>query len=739
MLVQLASSAPYKNPKIKPMEFNINSDLLKPISLKAPDSLFSVIKHTVLPQHLGPSLNDEQQTPIPTNKFYDNFVLDNGRQPVWPLPYGLRWENGQTNGILGLSISQADASTRTFGPDPAADPARFFFNPFIPSLSISASEFGVNHTMTVSNFDEFSVELNLFPAALDQKFERSAHISIPIVRGMSYVTANYENLTPIFGSVVLFRNIELVTEEIPKLVSNGWQKYRILLENGVVWLLYAKPSNDKSKPLDLKLRSPNLLGSDSGLFTGIVQIAKIPFGSSQTEALYDRNVGTYATGATLQVSNSDGNGIYAFKWNVVRGNESQPLLHFALPHHSESFSPTSNVNPTEIQLPSITNGMMTAYLGDNWVFVEKELNKVDFLPTYSHITAEQKATIAQQAKLDVASDFKAQTLDLKSIYFSGKGLAKLGMVCLVANDFLDDKALGKECLDKLKAAMEPLVSNNITFPLQYDSTWKGIISSEGFTNGPTADFGNTWYNDHHYHYGYHIHAAAIIRHYDEVWGKNHEEWVNSLIRDVANPSSEDKYFPTFRAFDWFMGHSWSTGIFSSADGKDEESTSEDVNFYYAMKLWGLVSRQADMVKLSDLMLGILARSLDSYFLMKNDNKVQPKNFVKNKVTGILFENKIDYTTYFSNKTECIHGIQILPVTPISPYSRSSVFVREEWETVLAPIVNNITDGWMSLLQMNYAQINPTAAYDYFLKNPKGPLDDGLTRTWALFWTAAQKL
>jgi endoglucanase Acf2 len=38
-------------------------------------------------------------------------------------------------------------------------------------------------------------------------------------------------------------------------------------------------------------------------------------------------------------------------------------------------------------------------------------------------------------------------------------------------------------------------------------------------------------------------------------------------------------------FDWYHGHSFAKGLFESADGKDEESSSEDAFFAYAIKMW----------------------------------------------------------------------------------------------------------------------------------------------------------
>lgn len=108
-----------------------------------------------------------------------------------------------------------------------------------------------------------------------------------------------------------------------------------------------------------------------------------------------------------------------------------------------------------------------------------------------------------------------------------------------------------------------------------------------------------------------------------------------LVRDYANPVDSDPYFPFSRSFDWYHGHSWAKGLFESADGKDEESSSEDAFSTYAIKMWGKVSGDPNMEARGDLQLAVQARSLRNYFLLANDNKVQPPRFIGNKVTGIV--------------------------------------------------------------------------------------------------------
>ncbi|CAF2841426.1 unnamed protein product [Rotaria sp. Silwood2] len=83
--------------------------------------------------------------------------------------------------------------------------------------------------------------------------------------------------------------------------------------------------------------------------------------------------------------------------------------------------------------------------------------------------------------------------------------------------------------------------------------------------------------------------------------------------------------------------------------------------------------------------------------MDSDNKVMPTKIIANKVTGIFFENKAEYTTWFGANPEFIHGIQMIPCTPITEEIRLAKFVKEEWTTILSKIVHDAFQGWKSIL------------------------------------------
>jgi endo-1,3(4)-beta-glucanase len=83
--------------------------------------------------------------------------------------------------------------------------------------------------------------------------------------------------------------------------------------------------------------------------------------------------------------------------------------------------------------------------------------------------------------------------------------------------------------------------------------------------------------------------------------------------------------------------------------------------------------------IGNIMLAIQARTFNSYFYLLSTNTVQPPRFVPNKVTGILFENKVDYATYFGTLPALIHGIHMVPLNPSSVFLRPRSFVKEEWD------------------------------------------------------------
>lgn len=640
-----------------------------------------------------------------------------------------------------MAISHTEAYQRAFGnpnTDIPGSPAAYFINPLgIQSLVLSANELGQGTKLWATNLDTFSANAVLQPSGTG-----SSNLTFPLVQGMGLVTGVYANLQPKIESGVFFTQVTFTGA-----VTQGVYKWQINLNDGKSWLMYVTPDATTNNAPSFNLTSNSLIQGPAN-FSGLVQIAKNP-ASSIGEAIYDQSAGTYATSGKLSGAVNGKVGSYNLTWAVEGRRNASSLVQYALPHLVESFDNRTRSNLVAgMQLQTTVKGNASAVVGNVWTMTENDLPiDMGFAPWSgaSNSSARNRAALSSNAvntvyvaaKAELQQDMVAQS-NLNSMYYSGKALSKFASIIYAANSLCSEPALAQSGLASLKSAFNIFTNNTQDFPLYYDTIWKGIVSSASYNGGDAgADFGNTFYNDHHFHYGYFLHAAAIVGSLDADWLAANKDWVNALARDVSNPSSDDTWFPVFRSFDWFNGHSLAKGLYESGDGKDEESSSEDVMFSYGLKMWGQVVGDASMEARGNLMLAVQARSLAAYFLMGSNNTNQPANFIGNKVTGIMFENKIDHTTYFGANPEYVQGIHMIPLTAASVLTRSPTFVQEEWQTYFAEgavaDARNVTGGWKGILYANYALIDPVGAFDFF-SDPDFDdswLDGGASKTWYL--------
>ncbi|KAF9885782.1 hypothetical protein FE257_012364 [Aspergillus nanangensis] len=689
--------------------------------------------------HPVPKESINSTGPIETNKFYSGLFLGTQSNTTFTHPYGLAWSKGSGNlQSWGMAISHVEADKLALGPknnNITGNPIAYYINPIgIQSIILSAQELKSETVLTTENPLPFSANAVLQPSP-----GSASRITFPVVQGMGFVTGVYSDLQPNIESAVHYK--KLVSAGSPR---SGVFKYVATLADETTWIIYLTPSDGQDP--DPRLESANLLRGPQG-WSGIIQVAKNPAGVLG-EKMFDNSAGVYAVEGAVSGAVSGRTGTYNLAWaKSGKDAESTPLMMFALPHHVESFDNSTISRATNITLRTTTKGNAVAVIGEVWTMTEPELPIEMGLAPWSASTGSIKlSSQAQRVLNEVAPTELRQDVDketnLNSMYYSGKALSKFATLVYTVNTLGGNETLAASTLQELKKAFAVFANNKQQYPLVYDAVWKGVVSSASYDGGDSgADFGNTLYNDHHFHYGYFIHAAAIIGALEPQWIEDNKDWVNMLVRDAGNAAGNDPLFPFSRSFDWYNGHSWAKGLFESFDGKDEESTSEDTMFAYALKMWGHTIGDASMEARGNLMLGILRRSLHNYFLLEKGNKNHPAAFVPNKVTGILFENKVDHTTYFGNNLEYIQGIHMLPLLPFSAYVRSQQFVREEWEAMFASHAaapaEEVGGGWKGVLYANLALIDPDASWKFFAQQDFNYtwIDGGASRTWYLAFAA----
>ena len=410
----------------------------------------------------------------------------------------MAWSKGGGNAkSWGLAVSHIDANQRANGPQNKAlpgAPIQYFINPVgIQSIILSAIELGPPTSLTTNKLEAFSVNAVLSPQA-----GSSSSISFPLVQGMGCVTGIYNNLMPAVQSSVFFRTVTQVASP-----RAGVFKYRVTLEDSKNWLIYAVSSNGQDPHLQL-VSNTQLQGLRG--WSGIIQVAKNPSGS-YGETLYDGSAGVYPTTAAVTGTVSGTTGTYQISWTKA-GLTSLPLLMYALPHHVQSFDGVSSACKTSMQLQTTTKGVATAVVGNAWNLVELNLpTDMSFAPwtpklrSRSTFSSAAANIIKQVANSEINQDYNAQT-NLDSMYFSGKALAKFAMIIYTTHDLLHEPDLATQGLNELKGAFARFAANQQIYPLVYDTVWNGIVSVGSYVTGDSGlDFGNTYYNDHHFHYG----------------------------------------------------------------------------------------------------------------------------------------------------------------------------------------------------------------------------------------------
>lgn len=121
--------------------------------------------------------------------------------------------------------------------------------------------------------------------------------------------------------------------------------------------------------------------------------------------------------------------------------------------------------------------------------------------------------------------------------------------------------------------------------LVHETKWGGIITLADYNVSlgiaGEGSFGNSFYNDHHFQYGYFFAGLYTL----SVIGQSatltvYEPEIRQLLEDAVTAAGDLTSIATkTRHKDWYFGHSFATGL-TDAVNIDQESVSEAINCYY---------------------------------------------------------------------------------------------------------------------------------------------------------------
>jgi endo-1,3(4)-beta-glucanase len=342
----------------------------------------------------------------------------------------------------------------------------------------------------------------------------------------------------------------------------------------------------------------------------------------------------------------------------------------------------------------------------------------------SKITTAQRATLIQT--LDTDSD--NLTFIQTDSYYGGKELYRAAQLLQLAEQ-LHQTTIANSIKNKLAIRLSEWLDpngskqrNDLYF--YYDTAYKGVVGDE-------PSYGSDQFNDHQFHYGYFIYAAAILGKYDPAFLHANTDAVNTLVADIASPSTT-AYFPKLRVFDAYVGHSWASGNGAFTDGNNQESSSEAVNAWYGSYLWAQVTNNVALANQSRWLYGHETTAANTYYLSVPANTGSGPAYAHSSV-GIVWGDKLDYSTFFSPRTQAILGIQLLPMSPGQQYLADN---PAQINTNLSNAVSNSTDyesEYGDYLLMYETLANPQAALKNLSLVTPNDLDNGDSMTYLEAW------
>ena len=333
-----------------------------------------------------------------------------------------------------------------------------------------------------------------------------------------------------------------------------------------------------------------------------------------------------------------------------------------------------------------------------------------------------------QLKQHLAADLAATPQLTGDTYWLGKQLGKWATLLPIAEQ-LGDKESAAECERRLKAALENFLTvrapdgrSKKSSLFAYEPNWGTLI-------GYPASFGSDQeLNDHHFHYGYFLHAAAELARRDPAWTKQWLPMIRLIARDIASADRRDPLFPYLRCFDIYAGHSWASGHGRFGDGNNQESSSESINAWYGLLMLAEATGDQALRDQAAWLLSTEVSAIEDYWFNVHGD-LFPRGYPASVVT-MVWGGKGANATWFDANPQSVHGINFLPVTGGSLYlGRYPNYARKNYTALLSELADfRVTakkavapqaplDHWADVLWMQQATFDAAGAKANWAKRP----------------------
>jgi endoglucanase Acf2 len=267
-------------------------------------------------------------------------------------------------------------------------------------------------------------------------------------------------------------------------------------------------------------------------------------------------------------------------------------------------------------------------------------------------------------------------------------------------------------------------ATSITYPdanqLYHETEWGGLITpadyyvalAQGSPTDVQSNFDMSFYNDHHFQFGYLIYAiyARLFARDDDGWITPYVPAVIEILNDYCAP--QNGLFIKARHKDWYAGHSFATGLLAAVN-INQESVSEAINSYYAAYL---LATKLNTMGFEPIITSAIARTaqtclyleigaIQAYWYNGGALIDSPSATIIQQTTRTAAAFSAGQPSSFPSKALYRYLIITLPITELTPKFLSIDWVRrfsaepEVWLRVNQHVVNGLmnylkpVDGW----------------------------------------------
>lgn len=449
---------------------------------------------------------------------------------------------------------------------------------------------------------------------------------------------------------------------------------------------------------------------------------------------YKKYAYVFPTNTTTSWSYNEDNGIVQTDFTVTtetkEGSETN-ILQGLLPHQWDNLASGSSI-PSGYSYDGVRGEIKT--LDGNTFTVENTYKGI--LPTMPYL-ANYSASFSPSDLDDKISLIKNDALATwTDSYNEGQVMNRLIQTARIADQTGDIEARDK-MVGTIKERLEDWLtyqSGEVAFLFYYNSNWSAML---GYPSGHGQD---TNINDHHFHWGYFIHAAAFMEQFEPGWSNDWGEMINLLIRDAASIDRNDTQFPFLRSFSPYAGHSWANGFATFPQGNDQESTSESMQFASSLIHWGTITENDAIRDLGIYIYTTEQTAIEEYWFDMNERNFQPTQ--QYGLVSRVWGNSYDNGTFWTSDIEASYGIELYPMHGGSLYlGQNTTYVQKIWDElqIYTGILNNTETNpnlWHDTIWKYLSFLDPEKAIELYDAYPDRGLKFGISDAQTYHWIHA---